>query len=293
MPAVYGEILSKLKEQEQAGDPNGFWTWLRELLAAQQQAQDRHAAKFGESIRAMVSERQAGERVALGTSLISFSELRLDWNEVRTLCRQVIALARRCFPEFGEEGKCLGGMDLSVPAFEAVCATWYQNADLTPFCLETGVTPALLDFVLGVTFRPLLLTHSETLMSRVDEELWRRPYCPVCGGYPDMSLLDKGGSRRLVCRRCDARWLFQRLECPFCGNQAPDSLAYYLSDKEPYRVYICETCRSYVKAIDLRQMPGDVLIPLERITTAGLDLEAQANGYQPGAAGAKRLAAVV
>ena len=56
-----------------------------------------------------------------------------------------------------------------------------------------------------------------------------------------------------MCSKCAAEWLFQRLECPYCGTQDQNTLAYFTDDKGLYRLYICEHCRHYLKAIDLRQ----------------------------------------
>lgn len=38
-----------------------------------------------------------------------------------------------------------------------------------------------------------------------------------------------------------------------------------------YRLYVCEECRSYIKAIDLRCTESEVLLPLERMMAEGMD----------------------
>jgi FdhE protein len=114
----------------------------------------------------------------------------------------------------------------------------------------------------------------------VEQEKWRKGYCPICGGLPDFAFLDKeAGARWLMCSRCDYQWLFKRLECPYCGSQDPDTISYYSDDNQLYRVYVCEQCKRYLKSIDLRQAEGDVLLPLERIVTSDLDVQARNNGY--------------
>ena len=119
----------------------------------------------------------------------------------------------------------------------------------------------------------------------VDQKLWRRGYCPVCGGSPDIAFLDEeAGGRWLVCSRCDARWRFQRLECPYCGNQDPESLSYFSDDAGVYRLYVCDKCHTYLKAIDLRKVSEDVSPSLERLTTLDMDVQGKSKGYQPGTA---------
>ena len=141
----------------------------------------------------------------------------------------------------------------------------------------------MLFLCLKAAFHPILVRYSERLSPLVNHDSWRQRMCPICGGKPDFSFLDREtGARWLICSRCDADWFFFRLECPFCGNQDQNSLGYLTDEKELYRLYICEQCRTYIKAIDLRRAEGDVLFPLERILTLDLDRQASEAGYQPG-----------
>ena len=87
--------------------------------------------------------------------------------------------------------------------------------------------------------------------------------------------------RDSLCSRCDAEWLFQRLECPSCGSQDQKTLAYYTDDKGLYRLYVCDKCKRYLKAIDLRQAETEVLLPIERLLSFELDMQAQQQGYSP------------
>ena len=83
----------------------------------------------------------------------------------------------------------------------------------------------------------------------------------------------------MLCSRCDAQWLFQRLECPYCGTQRQDALSYFTEGDEVYRLYVCEQCHSYLKAIDLRRTESEILLPLERLVTVELDRHAWRLGY--------------
>ncbi|MBA7684396.1 Protein FdhE [subsurface metagenome] len=76
--------------------------------------------------------------------------------------------------------------------------------------------------------------------------------------------------------------LFQRLECPYCGNQNQAALAYFTDDEGLYRLYVCEQCHTYIKAVDLRRTESQVLLPLERVMTLDMDREGQEKGYKPG-----------
>ena len=59
------------------------------------------------------------------------------------------------------------------------------------------------------------------------------------------------------------------------------ALAYFTDDEGLYRLYVCEQCKRYLKAIDLRQAQAEVLLPLERYYTLDLDAQAQEQGYSP------------
>jgi formate dehydrogenase maturation protein FdhE len=59
----------------------------------------------------------------------------------------------------------------------------------------------------------------------------------------------------------------------------PTSLSYYPSEDEKYRLYVCQNCQRYLKTIDMRKTLGQVLFPVERIITVGLDVAAQEEGY--------------
>jgi len=160
---------------------------------------------------------------------------------------------------------------------------WYQYSSMNDIAQEIGISWEALSLCLRSAFHPILVRYSEKLSPLVKQDSWRQRVCPVCGGKPDFAFLNKeAGARWLICSRCDAEWLFLRLECPFCGNRDQDSLAYLTDDKELYRLYTCQRCRTYIKAIDLRHSGEDVLFPLERIVTLDLDRQAHETGYQPG-----------
>jgi len=136
--------------------------------------------------------------------------------------------------------------------------------------------------ILAVEFAliPYLQRAAEALVPRLDETLWQRGYCPVCGAAPDFSVLDEeSGARHLVCSRCSSQWRYVRLKCPFCGTSDHTKLRYFPSDDEVYRLYVCELCKHYLKTIDLRKARKRVLLPVERVVTVAMDVAAQEKGY--------------
>ncbi len=149
-----------------------------------------------------------------------------------------------------------------------------EGADQTP----EGATLARL--VADLALDPYLVWAAEQVMPHVDEALWRRGYCPVCGSAPDFAALDEEtGARHLLCSRCNSEWLYHRLGCPFCGTTDHTQISYYVSDDGVYRLYVCDACQRYLKTVDLREVNREVLLPVERLTTLAMDAAARQEGY--------------
>jgi FdhE protein len=111
--------------------------------------------------------------------------------------------------------------------------------------------------------------------------------CPRCGGAPQLSILetagiasDDGGSRQLLCATCLIAWSFRRVVCPYCGEEDERKLGYFQTPEfDHVRVNVCDSCRHYVKTIDLGRL--GVAVPLvDEIAGAPLDVWAHDNGYE-------------
>lgn len=127
---------------------------------------------------------------------------------------------------------------------------------------------------------PYLERAAEAVASHLDLESWGKPYCPICGGAPDLSLLDKEtAARSMICSRCSTEWPYARLQCPACGNRTQSQIKYFADDEDTHRLYVCQECKHYLKTVNLRNLGRKVLPPVERIVTAGMDVAAQARGY--------------
>ena len=273
------KILKRLDawEAEEGGLPKSLELY-RKLLRIQSSAKLR-TGPHGPGL----SPEVISNRMSTGYPVLEFDDLLIDWGLLWGIFEEVNSLLSSYSEVLCEVPDNLKDSS-SCPAFlkEAIRA-WFEGSQSPRWIAVSGVNEAHWEFILHATLRPFLTRRCEALLNFVNQELWRRGYCPICGGSPDFAFLDKErGARWLLCSRCDAEWLFKRFGCPYCGTQDQDAQAYFTDDKGLYRLYVCERCRSYLKAIDLRQTESEVCLPLERILTLDMDIQAQKDGYSPG-----------
>ena len=272
------DILKKLAEQEkEGGELPPLFELYRKLLDIQSRAKKRIGTPKPD-----LSNESIGHQINRGVSLLRFEDLSLDWSLLHEVFAEVIA-AFADYPElFGELPEKLRKPEANRLLTRKAVKAWYEETELPSPILAGAASENLLRAIIHATLQPFLTSHSKALIGSVDQERWRRRYCPICGSQPDFAFLDKErGSRWLLCSRCDTEWVFKRLECPYCGTQDQKSLAYFTDDEGLYRLYVCEQCKRYLKTIDLSQAKSEVLLPLERLYTLDLDSQAQIKGYHP------------
>ena len=109
-----------------------------------------------------------------------------------------------------------------------------------------------------------------------------RAACPYCGAAPVAAALrdepEIKGRRTLLCSLCLIEWTFPRTRCPACGEERADKRPHHVSESWPYiRVEECGSCRTYIKAIDLRE--NGLAVPVvDELASVELDLWAVEQG---------------
>jgi len=223
-----------------------------------------------EEVRALLRE---------GSPLLKPEELKVNWEVFGQLREEICSIASQHRPELGEEFEKIRAFLGSHPDKRSQVVNYLRDGSLEGV-EEMGLNSELLTFVLNNGLHPFLRAYAQVLIPLIDDRLWYRSRCPVCGGQPDLALLEaEMGGRHLMCSRCDSQWLFRRVECPFCDNTEPNKLIYYPSEDEVYRLYVCQVCNRYLKTIDMRRATGKVIPPVERIITVAMDVAAQEAGY--------------
>jgi FdhE protein len=109
-----------------------------------------------------------------------------------------------------------------------------------------------------------------------------QPHCPFCAEKPVAAVLrpeGDGGKRFLLCGLCFTEWEYRRLLCPNCGEEDKEKLPVYTAEEFPHiRVESCDTCRVYLKAIDLTRN-GRAVPEVDELASVALDLWAAEHGY--------------
>ena len=109
------------------------------------------------------------------------------------------------------------------------------------------------------------------------------PYlCPKCDSLPLLGVLrpeGDGGKRFLRCTFCAHEWGFRRILCPSCGEEREEKLPVYVAEQFPHiRVECCDTCKHYLRTIDLTK-DGNAVAEADDLAAIPLTLWAQENDY--------------
>lgn len=106
--------------------------------------------------------------------------------------------------------------------------------------------------------------------------------CPLCGAQPLLGVLrpeGDGGKRCVVCSFCGHEWSFRRIWCAACGENDEKRLPVYVAEELPHiRVETCETCKSYLRTIDLTK-DGHAVPVVDDLGALLLTLWAHEHGY--------------
>jgi hypothetical protein len=141
---------------------------------------------------------------------------------------------------------------------------------------ESTVRPAS-----TVRLEPTVRLKADTTYQRVGEGSGSR--CPICSGQPAVAALreeGQGAKRTLTCGLCLTEWDYLRVKCPACDENRFDALPVYTADAVAHvRVDACDTCRTYMKTVDLTK--DGLAVPLvDDLASVPLDLWAREHGYQ-------------
>jgi FdhE protein len=228
-----------------------------------------------------IDQEDLRKRCEQGRSFLNPEELALDWETVSALYKRLVELiGKREDGRRQAEGllKAIEETENGTPVvLKAALASNYEaiEASAKSFNIDSPV----LVLLLHLSLRPSLLIIAQAVIEHLDLSLWNHGHCPVCGSAPRLAdLSGEGGKRRLHCSLCETAWSYPRLRCPFCENDNRKELSYLRAENEEgFRVDLCGRCNNYLKTIDLREIAGPVILPLDDVATWHLDIIAGKN----------------
>jgi FdhE protein len=249
-------------------------TWDRRIERAEQLAAGGGVAATLLAFYARVLRAQQAAYDALGHGRRPSGTLGEDLTLINRAAAPLVHTVAGCGPpQLAEEARAFASAGSAIDS--ALEAQWsapsdrrfFAKAILQPYAqwlVDAGITPA---------DRPLATAENR---------------CPKCGGMPQLAILESssssmsgdGSGRRLQCAMCLSAWPFRRILCPWCGEADEHRLAYFESPELEYqRVEACESCRHYLKTIDLGRL-GFAVPLVDEVAGAALDLWACEHGYE-------------
>jgi FdhE protein len=261
--------------------------WVGELLAEtlrDNEPEGIHLLEMNPELKIDSTDRL--ETWKQGQSFLTPRELTLDWGNIAALYKRLVGLVkRRKDGRKQEEGllKAITEMKNGTPVLiKAVLASDVPAIETLAKALN--IDSPVLELLLRLSLRPALIVIAQTVLKQLDLSHWHYGHCPVCGSAPKLAdLSGEGGKRTLHCSLCEAAWPYQRLRCPFCENDNREELGYLRAEKEEgLRVDFCDRCNHYLKTIDLRELAGPIIVPLDDTATWHLDIIAVKNLEEKG-----------
>lgn len=254
-----------------------------ELLSLQRRLQGRVPLPWIDVTAEALARHQVG-----GLPLLRFEDIPLDLSDLRLVVRQTADLLRRfgAIDDADHQQVQTLGRDIKLLA---VAGTWYRGA-FDRQVAPAGPTPAdraepagltdTVDQVLSLAMRPFLSRCAEVLQPRPELAIWTHPHCALCAGMPDFSVITPAAERHLICARCELRWKWEPLACPYCRNSDRARITSFATSDGRYRVYACDACQRYLKAYDARRTNRPVMPMVDTVATLPLDAAAMQRGYR-------------
>ena len=163
---------------------------------------------------------------------------------------------------------------LSADSWIALLESWWQTAGLSD--QQIGAFP---QFFARVALQPLA---EFAAAASAPPQILPRNTCPRCGSRPLLGVLrpeGDGGKRFLLCSFCSQEWEFRRILCPTCGEETEQKLPVYIAEQSPHmRVEACDTCKFYLRSVDLTK-DGHAVPIVDDLAALPLTLWAAEHGY--------------
>ncbi len=177
-----------------------------------------------------------------------------------------------------------GRLSAEPAAMSALLGATLGGQPVAPVAASLDCEAAALEFFPRAFLQPVAeaLAAGAARGADVDASPAGAAACPRCGEAPIAAVLrdlpETRGRRTLLCSLCLMEWAFPRTRCPACGEERPDRRPHHVSESWPHvRLEECGSCRTYIKAIDLRET-GLAVPVVDELASVELDLWAAGQG---------------
>ena len=211
-----------------------------------------------------------------------FLRSRRDWLPSGNLADDMPVLKVR-FPAFLQMVTTHGPAPLAEEASRLLNA---QNEIIAETLLTYWHSPSDSQFFAKAFLQPYARWLNESGGRPVDRTFdSQENRCPFCGGMPQVSFLQvtettsESGNRHLICATCLTDWTFRRVVCAYCSEERPFKLGYFQTPEYDHvRIEACDSCKHYIKGVDLTRF--GLAVPLvDEVATAALDVWANEHDY--------------
>lgn len=144
-------------------------------------------------------------------------------------------------------------------------------------------SPSNASFLMNLVGRVVLERRAREIMAALGEFDWHKGYCPVCGEFPSIALIEEeGGKRFLHCSSCGQDWRFTRVSCPYCEKEERKDMEYfYVENKTQEAAFVCDQCKKYIVTL---YRVGKIFardLDISAISLIHMDMLMQQKGYEP------------
>lgn len=278
-------LRKSLKTIEDYKSANPHYTELLDIMADILILREEYLKNMTDSVFD-VEENLISQKMHGGLPLIDLAAKKYDLKHPREYFNSLVSIASKRIPEVEQNILDI----INDPQFDwekSVRASFDHKVDEaktpeSPEDREAEDQIDLIDLFLEESLRPELEMIAKKYGEIVKKSDWSEGYCPICGKEPKIGEIreEEDGKRYLFCHQCGFKWYFNRIKCPFCGNDEQHSLAYFeVEGEERYRVDVCNKCWRYIKTVELSKSSEEPNMDVEDIATLHLDMIAYDEGY--------------
>lgn len=158
-----------------------------------------------------------------------------------------------------------------------------ENKTMERLGNDLTISPSTISFLLSLTARVLLERRAKEATAALGEFSWEKGYCPICGEFPSVALIEEeGGKRFLHCSSCGQDWRFTRVVCPYCEKEAQREMDYYyIENKTQESAFVCDECQKYLITLYRAGRLHARDMDISAISLVHLDVIMQEKGYEP------------